>query len=221
MQILNGVLVGADLIMVEIKEMDDSEVDLADFVGVVVDESDDFLGVIALEHQFFHDFTFDAVEIGGFGEGVFAFIDRIDVTADADALLGVEAFFTGFSATGVNEVFPLMMKDGVGDDLLVGGVKLGVGAGKKEISAGGEDGVQVAFGFRLEALEGTQFIKQCAGDDKDVFYGHNGVRNSKDRRAQILCLKVLSGRYKTGRLSVWIPQTPNPILICIALSCRC
>lgn len=195
-QILNGVLVGADFIMVEIKEMDDAEVDLADFVGVVVNETDDLLSVIAFEYQLFDDLTFHAVEVGGFGEGILAFIDRIDVTADADALLGVEAFFTGLSAAGVNEIFPLMMEDGVGDDLFMGRVQLGVRAGQEEIASGSEDGVQIAFGVRLEALEGTQFIKQRAGNDKDVFYGHNGSVTVRTAARKFFVSKSCRGAIK-------------------------
>ena len=62
-EVLNGVFIGLDVVIVEVEDVDDAEVDGTDFVGVVIDEADDALGVAAGEDQFFGDLTVDGIEI--------------------------------------------------------------------------------------------------------------------------------------------------------------
>jgi hypothetical protein len=38
-----------------------------------------------------------------------------------------------------------------------------------------EKGVDVAVGVEGEALEGTDFVKNRAGYDEDVFFGHGAI----------------------------------------------
>lgn len=172
-EVLNGVLVGGDVVVVEIEDMDDAEVDGADLVGVVIDEADDALGVGAGEAEFLGDLAVDGVEIEGAAEAVEGLVNGVDVAADADAAFGVEAFFTGGAAAGVAEVAAVVVEEGVGDDLFVGGVELGGGAFHEEVGAGGEEGGEVVIGAGVKALEGAEFIEEGTGDDEDVF-GHEG-----------------------------------------------
>jgi hypothetical protein len=172
-EVLNGVFVGLDVVIFEVEDVDDTEVDGTDFVGVVIDEADDALGVAAGKDQFFGDLTVDGVEIERATEAVMGFVDGVDVAADADAAFGVEAFFAGGTAAGVAEVAAVVVEEGVGDELFVGGVEFGGGALHEEIGAWGEDGGEVAFGVGVETLEAAEFIEEGAGNDEDVF-GHGG-----------------------------------------------
>ncbi len=154
------------------KEMHHVKVDLADFVGVVIDETDDFLRVAAGEHQLFLNLALHTIQIGRLGQGVLTLVVRIDVSADADALLGHEALLARLPATGVDEVSTLMMEDGVGDDLLVRRVILRVWPGlMKKSHPRGQDRLQITLHIRLKPLKRPEFIKERAGDHQDMLDG--------------------------------------------------
>jgi len=178
-QILNGVLIGADRIGIEVKEMHDAEMDAADLGGVIIDEADHSLGVGAAENELFGDLALDAVEVHRFSQAILSCIHGVDVTTDADGAFCNEAFFTRTASTGVAEVFASMMEHGVGDELFVAGVFFRGGALHEEIGAGGEHARQVAVHSGLEALKAADFIQQGAGNDENVF--HVRERTSMER----------------------------------------
>ena len=64
-----------------------------------------------------------------------------------------------------------MADDRVGDELLVGRILLGRGAGEKEIVGRIEKGRHVARGFEAEPFKSSQAVENRAGDDKDVLFG--------------------------------------------------
>lgn len=170
-----GVFVGGDVICFEFEEVDDAEVDLADGVGVVVDEPDDGVGVVAVDVELFVDFAFDGSEVGGLSEVFFAGVHGVDMAADAEGALGVEAGFAGGFSTGVVEVAPLVVEDAVGDELFVGGVVFGDGAVHEEVVGGVEEGLDVVVRVAVEAFERAELVEEAAGDDEDFFacvFGH-------------------------------------------------
>ena len=67
-----------------------------------------------------------------------------------------------------------MADDRVGDELLVGRILLGRGAGQKEIVGRIEKGRHVALGLEAEAFKSSQAVENRAGDDKDIFFGGHG-----------------------------------------------
>ena len=76
--------------------------DLADGGFIVVDEADDRFGVRRFDDHFFfelaaHAFAVDVVQVADFG------VDRGDVAADADAVLGVQTAFALAAAALVFE----------------------------------------------------------------------------------------------------------------------
>lgn len=168
-KILESFFVGFDVVGVEVEEVDEAEMDLADFIRVVVDEANHLLGMAAVDDEFLFELAFDGVEVGGGAEGVFALVVGVDMTADADALFGVKAFLTRFAATGVNEVAALVMENVVGDDLFVGRIEFGGRARKEEVGTGGQHGVEVAGDVGLKSFERPEFVEQGAGDDENVF----------------------------------------------------
>ena len=167
-----GVFVGSDVIVFEFDEVDDTEVDLADFVAVVIEEADDFLGEASAELELLANLAFDPGVIGcltDMPKVVFAFVDGVDMATDADGTLGVEAAFApGFSADIV-EVSSIVMEDGVGDDLLVGGVGLCGFAIHEKIVFGVENLGKIVIDIGADALEITEVIEQAAWDDEDFF----------------------------------------------------
>lgn len=196
LELLDGVFVGGDVVAAEIKEMHHAEVHAADLVGIVIDEADYALGVGATDAEFFCDLALDSVEVEGLAKAVVGLIHRIDVATDADAALCNEAFFARGTATGVTEVTPVVMKDGVRDDLLVGGVLLSTRALHEKIGTWAQDGLEVTVCVRLKALEGAELIKQRAWDDEDVFH-EGAVRWVRGERKEI---GGVSGLGKPGRL---------------------
>ena len=101
-------------------------------IGVVVEQSHDALGVTTPEGEFLFDLPFHAQGVGVLvkmlprrvGIGV------IDVAADADGPFGSEPLFPTAAAPDVMQEASLMVEDGVGDDLFVSGILLGIVAGE-------------------------------------------------------------------------------------------
>ncbi len=147
--------------------MNNAEVDLSDVVAVIVQQADNTISVASGDVELFVDFTLDSGEIGFATEGVGPFIDRIDVPANSDGSLGVKAAFATAFTPGVVEVATLVMKEGVGNDLLEGGVFLGLAPVHEEVVGWVEDGFKVFEDIGLNALKGSEFVKEFPWDDED------------------------------------------------------
>jgi hypothetical protein len=115
----DGCFVGGDVRGGQVEEVDDADVDLADVVGVVVDEGDDILGEGRVDDEFLVHFAFDAGHVGIFFEGGLGGVFGVDVAADAEGAFGGEAFFAAFGAPNVVEEVAVVVEEGVGDDLLM------------------------------------------------------------------------------------------------------
>lgn len=159
-QILDGFLIGLDFVGLEIEQVDHTEVNLADFVGVVVDEADDFLCVSALDDELFLQFAFNGVVIGGGAETVLTLVVGVDVSANTDALFGVETFLARLATAGIDQKAVLMAQDVVRDDLFMGRIKFRIWAWQEEVRARSKDGIQVMIGIGREPLEGPELIQQ-------------------------------------------------------------
>jgi hypothetical protein len=55
----NHLLAAGDFRLVEVPEVDDTEVDAADFIGVVVEQGDDAVGMVGFDVDFFGDLSPD------------------------------------------------------------------------------------------------------------------------------------------------------------------
>ena len=167
----DGSFVGGDVFGVEVEEVDDAEMDAADRVTVIVDEANDALGVIVGDVKFFVDFAFDARHVEVTFERGHLFVLGVDVAADADGTPGGEALLAGFAAADVAQEASLVVKNGVGDDLLVARVVFGEVALEKEVVLGVEDEGEVVVGVGIEAVEVSEFVEEAAFDDEDFFVG--------------------------------------------------
>ena len=83
-KILNGILIGLNIIVGEFKQMHDAEMDAPYFTGVVIDQSEHLLSVSAADDEFLRHFTLDAVVVHRLAECVLGCIDWVDMTSDAD-----------------------------------------------------------------------------------------------------------------------------------------
>ena len=76
-----------DVFRLEFPVVDDAEVDLTDGVGVVVEKSDDIIGMVCGDVDFLFDFAGEGGEVDvaivGAEEGDL-FVDGVDVAADSD-----------------------------------------------------------------------------------------------------------------------------------------
>ena len=195
-----GVFAGVDGLTLDLDEVDDAEVDLADGIGVVVEEGDDAVGVGEVEDEFLVEFAFDGGAVGVGAGAAFAGVDRVDVAADADGAEGVEAGLAAGFAAGVVEDAGAGADDAVGDELLVGGVFLGGGAVHEEVVGGVEqrgDGGVEEIGF--QALEGAEGIEDGAGDDEDLFTGVFGHARKVGERARRGGGKTVGGEEEPRR----------------------
>lgn len=172
----DGFLAGADFGSGKLHEMDDAEMDAADLGFVIVDESDDTVLEGAFESQLLLDLTVHGSAVGGLVEGEETLVLIVDMAADADRALGDQTLLAGLRAADVVEDFSLMHEDTIRDELLEGGIVLGLRAGHEEIILALEEGVEVIFGGTVEALESAQLVEKRAADDEDLFFafGHGG-----------------------------------------------
>ena len=152
--------------------MDNAEVDLADRVGIVVDQADDALGVRAVEGDFLFDFAGDALEIGVFAQMGLAGILAVDVTADAYAGLGMQPGFPAFFATDILEHLATVVEDAIRNDLLVAGILFGGTTRQETIVGLIEQCRHVPVVFGTQTMEGSKGIKQGAGHHQDMFFEH-------------------------------------------------
>ena len=104
--------------------MDHAEMDLADFVGVIIEECDDALLVGAAELEFLVHFAFDTREVGVALQRCLLGVLGIDVPADPQAAFGGEPLFTALLAAHIMQQPSLAVEERVGNDLLVRRVRL-------------------------------------------------------------------------------------------------
>lgn len=112
----------ADFVGGEFDEVDDAEVDLADIVGVIIEQGEESGGVGAGEVNFLGQLAFDGPLIHGEIDRAMEAVVFVDMPSDADGGFGHEAFFAGAAATEVAEDAALVAEDAVGDDLFEAGV---------------------------------------------------------------------------------------------------
>lgn len=115
-------LASFDVFGVELPVVDYAEVDLADGVGIVVEECDYLVGVVGGNVDFLFDFAGERgdvnVAVVGAEEGDFV-IDGVDVAPDADGAVADEARFAGPFAADIAEDLAVAGHYNVRDYLLV------------------------------------------------------------------------------------------------------
>ena len=73
--------------------MHDPEMDASDFIAVVIEQRGDALAVTSRDFQFLVQLAFHRAEVGRFVEMSGVRVPVVDVSADADGHLGVQARF--------------------------------------------------------------------------------------------------------------------------------
>jgi hypothetical protein len=99
------------------KDVDDAEVNTADFVGVVIEQGDHPILVGGMEAEFLIDFAFDRGLVGQGVQSEESLIVIVHVAADPDGAFGHEALFSRFFASDVVEYPASVDEKYVGDDL--------------------------------------------------------------------------------------------------------
>ena len=172
----------------DVAEVDDAEVDAADWGFIVVDQADDGFVVGGVDGDFFGELALHAGAVDVVGvEGVVAgaafagvvrglYVVGGDVAADADAKFGVEAGFAHAAAALVLEDVDRALvvgpaEEDVGDELLEAGVFFHAAAGQVLDLVAFEEARQVAGDFGGEALEVAELVEEGGGDDEDAFGG--------------------------------------------------
>ena len=117
--------------------MDYAEVDTADFVGIVVEQGDDAVGVFCINDDFFGDFAFDGGKVGVVKIGIEQghIIGWIYMATDTDGAKSDEACFACAFSPDVAEEFTAVTYEDVGDELFLGGVFFGLRAGNESRDA--------------------------------------------------------------------------------------
>ena len=133
--------------------MDYAEMDFANIVAVVIEKSDDAVGVVSGEVQLFINLTFYSGEIGFAAKRACAFINRIDMAADSDGALGMETAFASAFATGIMEVMSVVVEKSVGDDLFERGVFFSRASVHEEVVGGVENGFEIASDVSFNSLK--------------------------------------------------------------------
>jgi hypothetical protein len=156
------VFAGEDFVVLQFNEVDDAKMDLADGIGVVVDEGDDGLRVAAIEVKFLGQFTGNCSVVGGSAGATVAGVHRIDVAADADGDLGVKAALPTRAAASVMKNAVAVADHAVSDELLVGRVFFSCGAVHEEVVRRIEKAIhRVLDTLGAEAMKDPGFLKQC------------------------------------------------------------
>ena len=154
--------------------MDNPEVHAPHLVAVVVEQCGDSLAVSSRNLQLLVEFAFDGAEVSRFVKMRGVRVAVVDVTANADGHLGVEACFTAGLAAGVAKNTMAVVKDEIRNELLVGRVVLGRSARQEKIVGRVEEGRHVALRVEREPFERAEAVKNCARDDENVFFGGHG-----------------------------------------------
>lgn len=100
-QIRDGGFPAFDLIGVTFKDVHDSDVNPADFRGVVIEKSDRAFFIGSVDFQFLADLTAEGVPVRGEVESVVVGIGIVHVAADADGTFCGEPFFPTFRSSDV------------------------------------------------------------------------------------------------------------------------
>jgi hypothetical protein len=182
------VFAGGDDVVIEVDQVDDAKVDLADRIGVVVEQGDHALLVTARQVEFFLDLTLDrrlvSARTGFAGTGV----DGIHVAADTDGNLRVQPVFAAGFAAGVVKDAVAVSEHAIGDELLVGRILLGFGAVHEEMVRGVEQTFHRRFDpFGPDAVKISDFLKQRARHHQHLLTGvfrHAGRVAERGRRGE-------------------------------------
>ena len=168
-QLGDGGFVGGDVFGFQIEDVNDAEVNFADFVGIIVQQGHDPLRMFAADFEFLVHFAFHTGVVGiAFQRGLFG-VFGVNVATDAQAPLGGEALFAALFAADVMQQFPPAMEQRVRDDLLVGRIVFSVVPEEEKVVFRVQEAGQIMVHVGGQSLKGTQLIKEGATDDKNTF----------------------------------------------------
>jgi len=166
------VLAGGHGVTIEVDQVDNAEVDLADRIRVVVEQGDHALLVAAGEVEFLLDLAVDGGLVGVRAGLAVAGVDRVDMAADADGNFRVEPAFAAGFAAGVVEDAVAVAEDAVGDELLVRRVLLGLGAVHEEMVRRIEQPLHRGLDtLRQQTMEGPDLLQQRARHHQHLLTG--------------------------------------------------
>ena len=172
---MDGIFARADIRGIHLDKVDNTEMDPADFIAVVIKQGNGPLAVGSRNFQLLVQLALDGAAVSGLVEVLGVRVAVIDVAADTDGHFGMEAGFAAGLSPRVAED-PIAAPDNkVGDELFVGRILLGRGAREEEVAARVEEGGHVAVRLEAESFERAQFFENPARHHENVFHlGHGG-----------------------------------------------
>ncbi len=192
----------------EPENVDDAEVDFADFVRVVVEQRDDVVRVGCFDEHFLRHLALDGGVVGVAVEGKKALVAVVHVAADAHAAFGDEALFAGFFAANVVEYGVARDDEDVGDDLLEVGVRLGGLARGEEVVFASEERGEIAVHVEAEPLKHAELLDERTAHDHDIFVFHalgvTGGRNFQTKKSNMSAVSADRDAH------TFMPTEPTP-----------
>ena len=145
--------------------------DAAHFGGVVIQKSHDAIFKGRFDRDLFVHFPLHAGAIGVLIPSEQGFVRIVQVTTDPDRAFRDQTLFACFFPADVMQDGVAVDDQGVGDDLLVGGIVFGLGARQEEVVPTREQGAEIFFRLEIEAVETAEFVEETSPDDQNIFVG--------------------------------------------------
>jgi len=137
----------------ETEDVDNSQMDLADFRRVVVQERDNPVLEWRVDLDFLVHLALNTGAISLLVPREKRFIGVVHVTADTDRTFCDQALFTGLLAADVMQDRIAVRDQRVGNDLLMGRVIFRLGPRQKEIVPARENGAQIFLRLEIQAVK--------------------------------------------------------------------
>src|SRR5256885_9195814 len=92
------------------------------------------------------------------------FVGIVHVATDADGTFRHETLFAGFFPANVMEDGVAMRDQGIGNDLFMRRIVLGLGARQEKIVSAREQSAQVFLRLEIQAVEAAELVEQATSD---------------------------------------------------------
>ena len=149
--------------------MHNTEMNPADFGGIVVDQTNGTCVKGTLNGKFFAHLSLDRLLKRLQAEGKECVIFVIDVAADANGSFGNQTLFASLLATNIMKDALSISDHHVWDNLFKGWIGFRAGAGLKTVVLLVQNFGQIAINISAETLKNTQLLKKRAGKNENIF----------------------------------------------------
>ncbi len=162
-----GIFARGDVGGFEFVKMDDSEVDLADGGGVVVDEADEGQNASAADGDLFVELAAESDLVGVEGASAVG-VGFVDVATNSERTLGPKARLAAGAASGIAKNLVAGAEDDVRDELLATWVIFDLGSWGEMRQLRNQESLQVPVGLGGKALKSAQAVELRTGHNKDA-----------------------------------------------------